>query len=124
METGDKRRLLRGNTETLAVFLMVGFITLFISNSPFLYGFFIGGLFCGVNFYLLIIVVSLFLYPGSKKSSAYAMVLLKSLVLFGGLAMVMKMTKFNPAGFLVGFGIYTMILIIRGFITLRRVSNA
>lgn len=124
METNDRRLFLKLNTEFLVLFGAGGFIVFSFLKNPFLNGMIVGGLFGGINFYLLLVAISIFLYPGGRKILAYGIVILKSLILYGGLAFLLIKIKLNPQGFLAGFGIYTMLMILRAIFSLKRVRDA
>lgn len=124
MEINNRRLILKLNTEFL-VFFGIGWIFVFtFLRSSFLNGLIAGGLFGGINFYLLVVAISMFLYPGSRKIPAYGVVILKSLILYGGLAIMLIKIKLNPVGFLAGFGIYTMSMILTGLFSLRKLKDA
>lgn len=124
METNDKRLIMRLNTEFLILVSILGIIVFTFGRNQFLNGLISGALFGGINFYLLIVSVSMFLYPGSKKIPAYGVIILKSMILYGGLALLLIKIKVNSSGFLIGFGTYTFLLILSGLFTLRRLKNA
>jgi hypothetical protein len=124
METNSKRLILKLNTEFLILFSVCGIITFSFAGSPFLNGLISGAIFGGTNFYLLIVAISMFLYPGSRKIPVYGVVILKSLILYGGLAFLLIKMKLNPLGFLTGFGTYTFLIILTSLFSLRRLNNA
>lgn len=124
METSDRRIILKLNTEFIIFFGIVGILVFAFLNSSFLNGLFAGGLFGGINFYLLIAAISMFLYPGNRKVPAYGIVILKSLILYGGLVILLIKIKLNPVGFLAGFGIFTSSMILTAMFFLRRLRDA
>ncbi len=124
MEIGDKRLILKLNTEFLILFSSVGVIALTLLKNSFLNGAIAGALFGGVNFYLLIVSISMFLFPGSRKVPAYGIVILKSLILYGGLAFLLIKIKINPLGFISGFGAYTILIILTALFSIRRLRDA
>ncbi len=124
METNGRRLFLKLNTEFIILVGAGGIIVFTFLKSSFLNGLIAGGLFGGVNFYLLVIAISMFLYPGVRKIPAYGIVILKSLVLYGGLAFLLIKMKLNPQGFLAGFGIYIMLMMLSAIFYLRRLKDA
>ncbi len=124
MEINDKRLILKLNTEFLIFFSVSGIIILTFLKNSFLNGLIAGALFGGVNFYLLIVAISMFLFPGGRKLTAWGIVILKSLILYGGLAILLIKIKINAPGFISGFGAYTMLIILTALFSLRGLKDA
>lgn len=113
---GIREKILKRNKTLLMLFLTAGVLNLTAVKSHFLTGFVTGGVFFGINLYLLIIGVTMFFYPGARKTTAYVILIAKSLMLYGGLALILIKVKTDVPGFLSGFGIYMLSIMLTGFL--------
>jgi len=124
MGTSDRNIFYRINIKLMFLLVIFGFAGYYFLWNNFLIGIIYGGLFCGVNFFLLVSGVSMFFYPTTNKYFAYFIVALKSLIIYGGLAFLLFKIKINPLGFLSGFGGYTLLLVFISMFSVRRLKNA